>query len=222
MSDATERLNHLIELAAHDAPENRRMLAVELCDLLLDWPARYPEHMREPFEVLLEKTVRSVDEYTRRALATKCGERAEAPINVLNEFYFDAPAEIRDAIVLRNALADGVSPVPIDMANTDETSLIVAARGQRQDELLGALVRVFGVEQAAAFGILDDHSGRSLAIACKGAHFSHATFSALALLMDAGGGIKELRERLAQFDAVPLMGAERLLDFWRSRQQLAA
>jgi hypothetical protein len=222
MSDAKERLNRLIELAAHDAPENRRTLAVELCDLLLDWPVRYPTHMREPFEVLLEKTLRSIDEDTRRALATKCSEREEAPINILNEFYFDATAETRDAIVLRNAIADSVVPVPMDIANTDEASLIAAARGQRQDELLGALVRVFGVEQTTAFGILEDQSGRSLAIACKGAHFSRMTFSTLALLMDAGGGIEELRERLAIFDAVPLTGAERLLDFWRTRQQLAA
>jgi hypothetical protein len=40
--------------------------------------------------------------------------------------------------------------------------------------------------------------------------------------MDAGGEIEALSERLAVFDAVPLTGAERLLEFWRTRQQMAA
>lgn len=222
MSDAKQRLNRLIELATYDAPENRRTLAVELCDLLLDWPMHYPTHMREPFEVLLEKTVRTIDEETRHTLANKCGGREETPINVLNEFYFDVPQDVRDTIILRNALVDGSISLASDTADMDEAVLLRAARHQRQDELLGALIHVFGIEQVTAFAILDDLSGRSLAIACKGAHLSRTTFSALALLMDAGGEIEALGERLAVFDAVPLTGAERLLEFWRTRQQMAA
>jgi hypothetical protein len=61
MSDARARLNSLVELATENAPEKRRALAIELCDLLLAWPANYPATMREPFEALLEKTVRLID-----------------------------------------------------------------------------------------------------------------------------------------------------------------
>ena len=33
--------------------EGGRTLALELCVLLLDWPATYPANMREPFDALL-------------------------------------------------------------------------------------------------------------------------------------------------------------------------
>ena len=215
MSDAKQRLTHLIELATKDAPENRRTLAVELCDLLLDWPEHYPTAMREPFEALLEKTVRMIDADTRRALAEKLGTRAETPLPLLNEFYFDAPAETRDAIVLRNALLeDGRQP---EVPGADETKIIAAARTTATGEFAAAFAKMLGIEPGTAERILHDHSGRALAIACKGAHLTRATFSALALITEAGGGAADTRERLSSFDSVPLTGAERLLGFWRTR-----
>ena len=79
MTDAKQRLTHLIELASTDAPETRRTLAVELCDLLIDWPPHYPAAMREPFEALLEKTVRIIDCETRRSLIAKLASREAKP-----------------------------------------------------------------------------------------------------------------------------------------------
>jgi hypothetical protein len=218
MSDTTDRLTRLIELATTNAPENRRTLAIELCDLLLDWPAHHPVNMREPFEALLEKTVRGIDDETRRMLAEKFGRNEETPVYLLNEFYFDSPADARDTIVLRNALMDASSCQPFDECATDEAALLAAARGQRQDELLSALARTFGIDLTTAYSIIEDRSGRSLAIACKGAHISRATFSAVALLSETGSGLDEIRERLSVFDGVPMVGAERLLDYWRTRQ----
>ncbi|HEY2032861.1 MAG TPA: DUF2336 domain-containing protein [Rhizomicrobium sp.] len=215
MSDAKKRLTHLIELATEDAPENRRMLAVEVCDLLLDWPAHYPSAMREPFEALLEKTVRTIDAETRRALVQKLGPRAETPLPLLNEFYFDAPAETRDAIVLRNALLeDGTPP---EIPDADEKQIVAAARSTANGEFTSAFATMLGIESGTAERILHDHSARALAIACKGAHLTRATFSALALITEAGSGAVDTRERLSSFDIVPLTGAERLLGFWRTR-----
>jgi len=216
MTDAKQRLSHLIELATTNAPENRRALAVELCDLLLDWPAHYPPAMREPFEALLEKIVRMIDADTRRALAEKLGAREETPLPLLNEFYFDAPSETRDAIVLRNALlADGAQP---DVPFADEKEIVAAARSKTNGEFTQAFAHMLGIERDTAERILLDHSGRSLAIACKGAHMNRATFSALAVLTEVAGGTADMRERLSSFDSVPLTAAERLLIHWRGRR----
>jgi uncharacterized protein (DUF2336 family) len=215
MSDARQRLTHLIELATTDAPENRRALAVELCDLLLDWPAHYPAAMREPFEALLEKIVRLIDADTRRALAERLGAREETPLPLLNEFYFDAPSETRDAIVLRNALLeDGTQP---ELPRANEKEIVAAARSRTNGEFTRAFANLLGIEAGTAERILLDSSGRSLAIACKGAHMNRATFSALALLTEVANGDSDTRERLASFDSVPLTAAERLLVHWRTR-----
>jgi hypothetical protein len=215
MTDVKQRLTHLIELATTNAPENRRTLAVELCDLLLDWPAHYPAAMREPFEALLEKIVRMIDADTRRALAERLGARAETPLPLLNEFYFDAPAETRDAIILRNALLnDGTQP---EIPGADETAIVSAARNTANGEFTASFANMLGIEAATAERILHDHSGRALAIVCKGAHLTRATFSALALITEGGSGAADTRERLSSFDCVPLTGAERLLDYWRTK-----
>ena len=216
MSDAKHRLTRLIELATADAPENRRVLAVELCDLLLDWPDHYPANMREPFEALLEKTVRVIDEDTRRGLAAKLAANRETPIALLNEFYFDSPQDTRDAIVLRNALLEGDNQPP--QGRTDEMALIAAARGKPQSEFAAAFAQLLGIERATADNILHDHTGRALAVACKGAHLGRATFSALAVLTEVGTALDAARERLSSFDSIPLTGAERLFGFWRTRR----
>jgi hypothetical protein len=216
MTDAKQRLTHLIELASTDAPDNRRALAVELCDLLIDWPPHYPHPMREPFEALLEKTVRSIDADTRRGLIVKLATRHETPVTLLNEFYFDAPQDTRDAIVLRNALMDGASAMAA--GHTDEAALVSAARGKSQDQFTQAFADLLGLARGTADNILHDHSGHALAVACKGAHLGRATFSALAVLSEAGIALDAARERLSSFDSVPLTGAERLLDFWRTHK----
>ena len=215
MTDAKQRLTHLIELATQDAPENRRALAVELCDLLIDWPPHYPAAMREPFEALLEKTVRIIDCETRRTLIARLASRHETPVTLLNEFYFDAPDDTRDAIVLRNALMDGASATP---GHTDEAALVTAARCKPQDQFTESFASMLGIAPDTADRILHDHSGRALAVACKGAHLGRATFSALAVLSEAGMALDAARERLSSFDSVPLTGAERLLDYWRTHK----
>jgi hypothetical protein len=215
MTDAKQRLTHLIELATADAPENRCTLATELCDLLLDWPAHYPAAMREPFEVLLEKTVRSIDCQTRRALIARLAKRHETPVMLLNEFYFDAPEDTRETIVLRNALMDGAAAASPN-EHADEAALIAAARSKSPSEFSEAFANLLHIAPQTADNILHDHSGRALAVACKGAHLGRATFSALAILSEAGMALEDARERLSSFDSVPLTGAERLLDYWRN------
>ena len=117
--------------------------------------------------------------------------------------------------MLRNALLeDGSQP---DIPETDEKQIVSAARTTANGEFAAAFARMLGIEPAMAERILHDRSGRALAIACKGAHLTRATFSALALITETGSGAVDTRERLSSFDSVPLTGAERLLDFWRTR-----
>src|ERR1700683_4330083 len=93
MSTARERLTNLVELASQSAPEKQRALAMEVCDLLIDWPSDYSSAMRAPFEGLLGRVARGVDRATRRQLATRLAAYAETPLDLLNAFFFDLPLE---------------------------------------------------------------------------------------------------------------------------------
>jgi hypothetical protein len=214
MSDARERLTSLVELATENAPEKRRKLAIELCDLLLDWPPAYPAAMREPFETLLEKTVRLVDRDTREALIGRIAAAPGAPLDFLNEFFFDAPGELRGAILGRNAEA----PAAPDGDAVDEAALIAEMRGHSRDGFADALALALGLTAETTARILHDGSGETLAIAAKGAHLSRAAFSTLALLCDGAGSPQNTLARLSAYEAVPQRGAESLLCFWRSHR----
>ncbi len=218
MPDARARLTRLIELATQSAPEMQRALAFELCDLLLEWPARYPHAMREPFEVLLEKVLRRLDGATRRMIAGRFAGSTETAIALLNEIYLDLPAEARAAILRRNAeLGDGV-PAPAEAPQRDETALLAAARAAPSAEFAAEFARFLEIPVPVAKRILDDGSGDGLAAACKGAHLARATFSALALLQtaDLSSDPAARTARLAAFEDIPERGAERLLQYWRS------
>lgn len=215
MSDARARLTRLIELATQSAPEKQRALAFELCDLLLEWPARYPHAMREPFEVLLEKVLRRLDGTTRRLIAARFAGRTDTTLALLNEIFLDLPIEDRSAILRRNA--DMAGEAPAIMAETDDTALLEAARSRHGSEFVTAFARFLDIPSTTAKRILDDGTANGLAVACKGGHLRRATFSALALLMAA-----DLRTNpairyasLGAFDEIPLHGAERLLEYWR-------
>jgi len=209
MSDP--RLASLMELAAEHAPEKRRKLAVELCDLLLDWPQNYPLSMREPFETLLEQTVRLVDRDTRASLIARIADAPGTALDFLNEFFFDAPDGLRLIILERNASA---TPAPNGHA-VDEAALIEALRRHPRDAFAELLATALDVTVETAARILHDGTGEALAIAAKGAHLSRAAFSTLALLADGPGAPEAMLARLAVFENVPERGAENLMRFWR-------
>lgn len=211
MTDARERLQRLIELAGESAPDKQRALAFELCDLLIDWPSRYPAPMREPFEALLDKVLRRLDGTTRRLIAARLATNPEIAVALLYEFYLDMPVEARAGVLARNAAetpASSDSPV-------DDTPLIDAAR--RGSELATAFAQFLGVPAHTAQRILDDTSGNALAVACKGAYVRRATYSALALLAlpDIRANPTARHARLSVFDEIPQNGADTMLAFWR-------
>jgi hypothetical protein len=221
MSDPRERLTRLVELATQNAPEKRRMLATELCDLLLDWPENYPPAMREPFETLLEKTMRLIDREARHALIARIAAADHVTLDFLNEFFFEAPADLRQTILSRNAAATAPSTEPC--AAIDEAALIDAARSEVIATFTARFAQATRIDSEIAERILRDASASSLAIAAKGAHLSRAAFSAIALLADGARAPDEIVSRLAAYDGVCQDGAENMLRFWRMRapQRLA-
>lgn len=222
---AREKLTRLIELATKDSPEDRRALAGELCDLLRDWPDNYPANMREPFEALLEKTLRLIDRQTRNALVDRIAEWPQPPLELLNEFYFDAPDTVRARILTRNAYANRDAEHDAEPADLESVTrgahLVNAARTKSPAEFADAMVSLFALDPALAEDILFDATGEGLAILAKGARLGRAAFSALVLLTAAKDARGEAELRLAAFDSVPQAGAESLLKFWQSRSGAA-
>lgn len=215
---ARERLTRLVELAGRDGAEARRALAGELADLLLGWPSIYPRGMREPFEALLEKTIRDVGADARASLAERFGASEDAPLSILNLLVFDAPPETRRAILERNAAAaekaPGLSRIPIN-----ETALLAAARAAPIADLASVLAPRLGIPLEIAQQILDDRSAAMLALLSKGAGLRRPVFSALVVLAWPHATSEESYRRLAGYDDVPEAGARALFSFWRLQQQ---
>lgn len=216
MPDARERLTRLIELASENAPEKQPALAFELCDLLVDWPSRYPQVMREPFEALLEKILRRLDEGTRRLIATRLSGHSETAVALLNEFYFDVPTKARSLILERNL--EPAEEIPGRADAQGEARLVEATRRMGRVEFVATFAEFLRIPATTAQSILDDESGDALAVACKGAGVARATYSAL-VLFAAGGAPEEgpeaLYARLGALDSIPEAGARRMLAYWR-------
>ena len=207
MATAKERLSHLLELAAQGA-EQRAALAGEVADLLLDWPAQYPQAMRATFGALLEKIVREVDPSARAGLAARFEGAKDFPLSLFNEFFLAASPAMQDATLARNEALGAHEP-----AHLDTDALLSAARTQR--DFAGALARIAGIAEGTAQAIAADAS--ALAALCKGAGINRATFSAMAILTGPARSVHENFAMLTVFDRVPANGAAQLLAYWRSR-----
>jgi hypothetical protein len=206
MPTPKERLSHLLELAAQGAGE-RAALAGEVADLLLDWPAGYPAGMRATFEALLEKIVREVDFKSRTLLAPRFADRADVPLTLLNEFFLCAPDGMRAAILARNDSTGATDRLPVD-----SEALLHAARAT--DDFGGALAHLARLPEDLAATIASDAG--ALAVLCKGAGVSRATFSAIAILAGPARSVHDNFAMLAAYDEVPANGAAQLLAFWQA------
>src|SRR6478609_4628242 len=98
-------------------------------------------------------------------------------------------------------------------------ALVEAAR--RGGDLTTALAENLGVDVRLAAQILDDESGASLALACKGANLDRAAFSALTLLARPGRDRLHAFAVLDAFDTVSTSEATRVLRSWRENQVAA-
>lgn len=210
MRTPKERLSHLLELAAKGAAE-RAALAGEVADLLLDWPAQYPQDMRASFEALLEKIAREVDERARRELALRFSKIGDASLSLLNELFLAAPEAMKDEIIRRNDAHAGDSTARI------EAEVLLAAARSR-GEFSAILARAAAIPRAVAAEIMRDLSCRALAVVAKGGGLKRAHFSAIAILTIAS---PDNFAALSAFDCVPENGAANLLSFWRAKPEPA-
>ena len=161
--------------------------------------------MREPFEALLEKVLKRLDGTSRQMSAARLARDSGTAVTLLNEFYFDVPAEERAAILARNAEGDHAPDTTVEGA--DEVRLIAAARYTRGRDFAAAFASFLGVPVSTAERILEDASGNALTVACKGANVRRATYSALALLT-----VCELRIN-------PGRRADRFVEHWQKLDQ---
>jgi hypothetical protein len=200
-----ERLGRLLELAAGGG-EARTALLGELADLLLDWPADYAQAMRAPFEALFEKTAREACAATRAELAARLAGHTELPVALLNEFFLDASQPMRANILKRNDARDDAMPGKL---RADAAQLVAAARRTMNGAFADAFASALSLPVGMARTILRD--SQAAAIACKSAGLDRAAYSAIALLTGTDPAC------LAEYDAIPQAGAERLTQFWRER-----
>jgi hypothetical protein len=213
---ARERLSRLVELAGQEGIEARRALAGELADLLLSWPSIYPRGMREPFEALLEKTVRDIGPAERAMLADRFIAADDMPLSILNLLVFDAAPETKHAILHRNAAsaetAAAVARIPVN-----EAALLAAARGTSIENLPAVLAPRLGIGVEIVRSVLEDSSGAMLAVLCKGSDMRRQTCSALAVLTQRDVASEESYRRLAAYDDMPEPGSKALVRWWRSQ-----
>ncbi|MEI9887003.1 MAG: hypothetical protein WDN08_10990 [Rhizomicrobium sp.] len=211
MPSPKERLCHLLELAAQ-GPSERAALAGEVADLLLDWPAQYPQPMRSTFSALLEKIVREMEAPSSAALAARFEGRDDFPLSLLDEFFLCGSPIMKDAILARHDAEGAAEPIALDSA-----ALLGAARAG--GDFAAALAHIAGIPHALAGQILNDESARALAALCKGGGVARASFSAMAILAGPTRSVHENFAMLAVFDRVPENGARRLLALWRARSE---
>ena len=79
---ASEKLSHLLQLA-DQGPALRAALAEEVAELLTDWPADYPDSMRDVCEALLAKAAHDVDAATRARLRVQLSAHPDLAQRVL-------------------------------------------------------------------------------------------------------------------------------------------
>lgn len=204
-----EHLAYLLQLAAE--PGARQELVRELAELLTAWPPGYPAEVRASFAALLARAEQDIDPEVRRELAVKLARCPDAPLTLLNEFFFDVPADARRAILARDAQQKAAV-----LRSIDEAALVTAVRTKRGNDLINAFAVAFGIDRLTATEILQDPDGMGIAIACRGAAISRATYSTLVVLIARG----EMSARLDAFDEVPEQGAAAMLAFWREHMHL--
>lgn len=207
MFAARERLGQLLALAA----ERRwKPLARELGDLVLYWPADFPDAMRGPIMALFETALCECDDETQTELAARMTGHSDMPLRLLNVLYLASPAPLRREILMRNELEG-----PEIQEQTDAEAVLAATRRGARD-FASALAEAAAIPRRVARNVLADDSGESLAVLCRGLGLNRAIFSAIALLR------APTPMPLEVFDGVPDHAAACLVHDWRKRIDQAA
>jgi hypothetical protein len=211
---ARERLTQLIDLASASAGEERGALAVELAQVLADWPHDYPAHMRASFALLLERISRELDDATRKDVAGRVASDMTAPLGLLNEFFFEFAPDKRTVFLSRISAEVALSGPPLAV---DEPALIHAVRSYPRETFVQTVSRLTGIPLSIAARAVADASGEGFGLLCKGAGLSRTAYSTIVMLTDASLDAGE--RKLVLHEAIPEDTAIRLVHFWRTRRE---
>jgi len=100
-----------------------------------------------------------------------------------------------------------------------DRALIEAARAG--EAVLPRLARALGVSEILAYEILQEESGRALAVTAKALGLNRAAFSGLVMLAQPRGNVADCYARLDAFDAISTVEAARELRRWNGEQHAA-
>jgi hypothetical protein len=100
-----------------------------------------------------------------------------------------------------------------------DRALVEAARSG--ETVHQRIARALGISEKLASEILNDNSGRALAVAAKALGLNRAAFSGLAMLAQPRGDVAACYGRLDAFDAVSAVEASRELRRWSGEQHAA-
>ena len=106
----------------------------------------------------------------------------------------------------------------------NEGLLVQLMRGGQTAEFVHAFARLGDIDVKTAQRIVQTRNTEGIAIVCRSARFDRATFSALALLIDASpmrssGATQEL---LGLYDQVTPEAAQRVMRFWKVRREASS
>lgn len=171
---ASQKLSHLLQLA-DQGPALRAALAEEVADLLIHWPADYPQAMRAICETLLAKAARDVDAATRARLRVQLYSDPELSHRVLprESVAQNLVAAARNgdiAAVLADSL--GVEPGMAQQILNDETgaALAVACKGAQIDRAAFSALALLthpGRDLNGMHTVLDAYDSMSLSEATR-------------------------------------------------------
>ncbi|MBI1212893.1 MAG: DUF2336 domain-containing protein [Alphaproteobacteria bacterium] len=188
------------------------------------------------------------------ALQTPLIARQDLPVDLLNEMFSFVSSNLRTQIIqkmdglpqdmLDNALshtrdrfskevrqikeADRRARVFVSEAarkrELNESLLVQLMRSGQTVEFTHAFARLGDIDVKTAQRIVQTRNTEGIAIVCRSARFDRATFSALALLIDASPtrSSEATQELLGLYDQVTPEAAQRVMRFWKVRRDATA
>lgn len=106
----------------------------------------------------------------------------------------------------------------------NEAVLLQMLRGGQMAEFIHAFARLGDIDVKTAQRIVQTRNAEGIAIVCRSARFDRATFSAIALLLDASPtrSSDATQELLGLYDQVTPESAQRVMRFWKVRRDASA
>ncbi|MEY4965003.1 MAG: hypothetical protein RL274_586 [Pseudomonadota bacterium] len=170
----SQKLSHLLQLA-DQGPALRAALAEEVAELLVSWPADYPDSMRGICETLLTKAARDVDAATRTRLRVQLYSDPELAARMLpRESVSQNLVAAARSGALQTALAEslGVEAHMAQQILEDESgaALAVACKGAQIDRATFSALALLawpGRDRAGTYAVLDAYDAMPISEATR-------------------------------------------------------